>query len=703
MSIQIVDNFKLNLAVPIDSRMVTTGQISRNSIKYVYEGLRVYDITEKTPYVWIDGSWKIEISTGVSGSSGGSSGGISIPTGTTNRILKYITNTTIGDSSIIDKGTYPNSNVGIGMQPLTGIALSVMGIINANSFIGAIKGTYLDTSSISLLKIKPHTITTGEFGLKTLGGQVQWSSINELNTDIVIANKTSDTSTHYLLFSSISNSTTGTKIYSNYDTSRLIGVKPLTSQILASGDNINNNKTTPGYSFSGKTDSGLYGSSVEVGLSFGGNSLLKLNSTNLSIFDIAGNEVLKTGTGKIICNTGTFSSTINVSSGTTTLNDLIVSTGTNTFTIINTTTINVKGQANILNLFITTPTTTTFNSLNVSELTVTTKLNTLDLKTTSTTQFKSLRVTNLNVLNPNDSNLKVLNVYGNSSLVSSFSNPIRSKTFDDDINQYVSTPLIINAPISGTGETLSVFTLRFGANSGGGYISESLGSARLKKGVEVKSMIPNQQPYSNTSNGLVTCSKVRFEKTNISIMNTIIDPNTRQPYNTPASYVGYKAGDVIWCEWLQETLTGIWDEANSIRKNVPSIYVGSHYFFTGPKYGWRVACNTSTSTITDSSTGTSVLTKYGVLQKIDPNPAPYPPIVPAGTPSPSPSPSPGQATPPGQAPPWKIDPSIVNPWNPGTDPGMAPDGNDQVSPSFPTYDPSVDPGRGGGGPGYEIL
>ena len=38
MPIQIVDGFRLNANTPIDSRMVTTGLNSRNSITYTYEG-----------------------------------------------------------------------------------------------------------------------------------------------------------------------------------------------------------------------------------------------------------------------------------------------------------------------------------------------------------------------------------------------------------------------------------------------------------------------------------------------------------------------------------------------------------------------------------------------------------------------------------------------------------------------------------------
>ena len=70
MSTQIVDNFQLNVGKPIDSRMVTSGTASRNALKFKYEGLRVYDIINKAPYVYIDSAWQQE------SSSGGGGGGI---------------------------------------------------------------------------------------------------------------------------------------------------------------------------------------------------------------------------------------------------------------------------------------------------------------------------------------------------------------------------------------------------------------------------------------------------------------------------------------------------------------------------------------------------------------------------------------------------------------------------------------------------
>ena len=41
MSIQILDGFQVNVAKPIDSRIVASGSVARNAIPYKYHGLRV--------------------------------------------------------------------------------------------------------------------------------------------------------------------------------------------------------------------------------------------------------------------------------------------------------------------------------------------------------------------------------------------------------------------------------------------------------------------------------------------------------------------------------------------------------------------------------------------------------------------------------------------------------------------------------------
>ena len=105
MSTQIIDNFKVNVSKPIDSRMVTTGSTSRDSIQYKYEGLRVFDTTDKVAYVYLNGAWVSE-----SSASGTNNIGIS---GTQYSLLYFNTSSTVASSKIYDKSSGSNILIGI--------------------------------------------------------------------------------------------------------------------------------------------------------------------------------------------------------------------------------------------------------------------------------------------------------------------------------------------------------------------------------------------------------------------------------------------------------------------------------------------------------------------------------------------------------------------------------------------------------------
>jgi hypothetical protein len=68
MSIQIIDGFQVNTALPIDNRIVASGSTARNAISFKYHGLRVFDISNNIPYVWNGSSWISENSSGIIGS-----------------------------------------------------------------------------------------------------------------------------------------------------------------------------------------------------------------------------------------------------------------------------------------------------------------------------------------------------------------------------------------------------------------------------------------------------------------------------------------------------------------------------------------------------------------------------------------------------------------------------------------------------------
>ena len=126
MSIQIIDGFQVNTALPIDNRIVASGSTARNSIPFKYEGLRVFDTSDSIPYVWINGTWSSENASGVLASGT-----------TTNYIPKLNGTNVVGNSVIYQSG----SNIGVNTTSPSTVSgetttLHVNGGIIANKFQG---------------------------------------------------------------------------------------------------------------------------------------------------------------------------------------------------------------------------------------------------------------------------------------------------------------------------------------------------------------------------------------------------------------------------------------------------------------------------------------------------------------------------------------------------------------------------------------
>ena len=71
MAISIIDNFKVGAPKPIDVRLVVNSGDDKDLMQNKYEGLRIWDLNDNKPYVWVSESWQPE--------SSGSS--VSIPVG----------------------------------------------------------------------------------------------------------------------------------------------------------------------------------------------------------------------------------------------------------------------------------------------------------------------------------------------------------------------------------------------------------------------------------------------------------------------------------------------------------------------------------------------------------------------------------------------------------------------------------------------
>lgn len=78
--ISLITNFNINAFAPIDSRMVATSSTARNNITYKYEGLKVYDQSDKKTYTWTGTTWSVE-GNGIYGGSGSLVGDTVVNTG----------------------------------------------------------------------------------------------------------------------------------------------------------------------------------------------------------------------------------------------------------------------------------------------------------------------------------------------------------------------------------------------------------------------------------------------------------------------------------------------------------------------------------------------------------------------------------------------------------------------------------------------
>jgi hypothetical protein len=126
MSIQIIDGFQVNTALPIDNRIVASGSAARNAISFKYHGLRVFDISDSIPYVWNGSSWVSENASGI------------LASGTTaNYIPMLSANNVVVNSIIYATG----SNIGVNTVSPSAISgetttFHVNGGIRANKFQG---------------------------------------------------------------------------------------------------------------------------------------------------------------------------------------------------------------------------------------------------------------------------------------------------------------------------------------------------------------------------------------------------------------------------------------------------------------------------------------------------------------------------------------------------------------------------------------
>lgn len=215
MAIQIIDNFNLGVAKPIDDRFVVGSQsfyTDKNNIPYKYSGLRVWDLDVGVPYVWNGTSWVSENSVSISGS------------GNANYVPKFIgsgSSTVVANSCIYVSGNRVGVNTGTSVT--SGYNLDVDGGIisqGATGFsgVGSLL-TNLNVSNISSGLLQLQYLTNGSStGQVLVSGSSQPNYVNPFTLTVggssasVVFNAVADGTVYHLGFFNAS-SISGTGLF----------------------------------------------------------------------------------------------------------------------------------------------------------------------------------------------------------------------------------------------------------------------------------------------------------------------------------------------------------------------------------------------------------------------------------------------------------------------------------------------------------
>jgi hypothetical protein len=300
MAIQIIDNFNLNVAKPIDDRFVVGSQSlypnvsynTKDEIPYKYLGLRVFDLNDNIPYYWNGSFWSSENSISISGSGSASY----VP-----RFTGSGVSTTIGNSNIYIIG----NSVGINnTNPNTSYSLDVVGTINSTTLISTnglgiqqLNATNISTGVMSLPRLANHNL----LGWVLTSGSSQPVYVDPstltvgVSSNSTVFNETNTATIHYVglfsgfsgnLQSRVSRLTNGTIDTSSKQLTYQPSTGILASATIQSGTfsigrstGSVGSATAPAINFRSDTNTGIYytfGSAM--GFSFNGSALMTIET-----------------------------------------------------------------------------------------------------------------------------------------------------------------------------------------------------------------------------------------------------------------------------------------------------------------------------------------------------------------------------------------------------------------------------------------
>jgi hypothetical protein len=284
---QIIDGFTVNAAQPIDDRFVTSGTASRNAIVYKYNGLRVYDIVAKQPYVWDGTIWTSESSSTVTITGTTTTNNIPVFNGTSQVTNSLISQVPVG-------GTERYINIATGNY--APYALKVAGIVEANGFKGSgqgidnILGANIN-GPIDVSKLSPKsTPAVGEiYILKSGVSTPEWMSLSSIPASQIpssapVLDFNSGVSTTTPLYMAFIETTGKIKYYQAPSGDSLKFVPKVGATEGAQLQIPNGSEANPAVAFSSNSNTGIYRAGFNIlGMSVAGKEKMRLTENGVLI------------------------------------------------------------------------------------------------------------------------------------------------------------------------------------------------------------------------------------------------------------------------------------------------------------------------------------------------------------------------------------------------------------------------------------
>lgn len=278
---QIIDGFQVNVAKPIDSRIVTSGTASRDAIAYKYAGLRIYDTDSMQPYVWNGTQWVSENSSVVT------------ITGTTTigYIPKFSATSQITNSIIQEENNGIKILAGSGTQPT--YKLDVVGTIKATQFQGSGNGiTNIPSSSITgtipVNKLQNPSFSATQVQILVGGSATpEWKDLSSIpssslpSPSLSLDTSSGPSSEMFVVFGQSS----GT--YRYYKTAAGDSLKFVPRVGQSEGAQLlvpNGSETNPSVAFSTNSNTGIYRAAFnQIGISAAGKERIRINDLGVMI------------------------------------------------------------------------------------------------------------------------------------------------------------------------------------------------------------------------------------------------------------------------------------------------------------------------------------------------------------------------------------------------------------------------------------